>query len=71
MTETAVVTRVSSTVEAQLIAGMLKANEISAIVSTDDAGGTEPQLQISDGVRVLVPTHDLARARALVDESNS
>ncbi len=70
MTETAVVARVSSRVEAQLLAGMLEANGISTIVSTDDAGGTEPQLQVTDGVRVLVATEDLARARALVEESN-
>jgi lysophospholipid acyltransferase (LPLAT)-like uncharacterized protein len=69
MTKTAVAAVVSSTVEAQLIAGMLEAHGIWAIVSADDAGGQEPQWQLTDGVRVLVATDDLDGARRLISEA--
>ena len=70
MSKTAVAARVSSTVEAQLIVGMLDANGISAAVSADDAGGMEPQLQLTDGVRVLVSNDDLAKAQELIANSD-
>ena len=62
------VARVGSTVEAQLMAGMLEAHGIRAIVSADDAGGLEPQLQAA-GVRVLVANDDASEARALLEET--
>jgi hypothetical protein len=58
-----------SRAEAYLIAGLLEANGIAAIVSTDDAGGQEPQWQLTEGVRVLVATDDLARAQALISKT--
>jgi hypothetical protein len=58
----------SSTVEAQIIVGLLEANGINAVVSADDAGGMEPQWQLTDGVRVLVQPEDLDRARELIGE---
>jgi hypothetical protein len=61
--------RVISTVEAQLIAGMLRSNGIEALVATDDVGGLEPQLQLTGGVRVLVPTDELSAAQALIAEA--
>ena len=54
-----------SRIEAELIAGMLRSNGVWAIVSADDAGGLEPQLQIQ-GVRVLVTPADEAAARRLL-----
>jgi hypothetical protein len=60
-----------SRVEAQLIAGLLEANGILAIVSTDDAGGQEPQWQLTEGVRVLVATDDLARAQVVISEASA
>jgi hypothetical protein len=62
--------RVGSTFEAQLIVGMLDAHGINAIVSADDAGGLEPQLQMTDGVRVLVAAEDLSAARELISEAD-
>ena len=64
-----VIARPPSTVEAQLIAGLLEANGIEARVSTDDAGGLEPQWQLTGGVRVLVAPEDAAAARELVAEA--
>jgi len=63
---TTVAAVVSSTVEAQLIVGMLAANGIQATVSADDAGGQEPQWQLTDGVRVIVSPEDLAEAQRLI-----
>jgi Putative prokaryotic signal transducing protein len=55
----------SSRIEAELLAGMLRSNGLTAAVSADDAGGLEPQLQIH-GVRVLVTRSDEAAARRLL-----
>jgi|SRR5215469_9136112 len=55
----------ASRIEAELIAGMLRSNGVFAVVSADDAGGLEPQLQIQ-GVRVLVAPSDETTARQLL-----
>ena len=60
---------VTTRTEAELIAGMLRNNDLRAVVSADDAGGQEPQLQ-AQGVRVLVPAADEAPARRLIDAAN-
>jgi Putative prokaryotic signal transducing protein len=60
---------VSSRTEAELIVGMLRNNDLEAAVSADDAGGTEPALQVQ-GVRVLVAPADEAAARQLLAEAN-
>ena len=56
---------VTSRIEAELIAGMLRNNDVKAVVSADDAGGQYPALQ-TQGVRVLVPPSDEAEARRLL-----
>jgi hypothetical protein len=56
---------VSSRIEAELIVGMLRNNGLRAVVSADDAGGLEPQLQLQ-GVRVLVTPSDEASVRRLL-----
>jgi Putative prokaryotic signal transducing protein len=58
----------SSRIEADLIVGMLRSNGVRAVVSADDAGGLEPQLQIR-GVRVLVTPSDQAAARQLLADT--
>ena len=55
---------VTSRTEAELIAGMLRNNDLTAAVSADDAGGHEPQLQVQ-GVRVLVAPSDEVTRRHL------
>jgi len=59
---------VGSRTEAELIVGMLRSNGLRAVVSADDAGGAEPQLQLQ-GVRVLVAAADEAEARQLLAEA--
>ncbi len=56
---------VTSRTEAELIAGMLRNNDLRAAVSADDAGGQYPALQ-TEGVRVLVAPSDEAAARRLL-----
>jgi len=64
------VARPPSTVEAQLIVGMLEANGIGARASADDAGGLEPQWQLTGGVRVLVAPDDAVEARRLITQTD-
>ena len=59
----------ASRIEADLIVGMLRSNGVRAILSADDAGGQEPQLQLQ-GVRVLVTPSDEAVARQLLAASD-
>jgi flagellar biosynthesis/type III secretory pathway M-ring protein FliF/YscJ len=59
---------VASRTEADLIVGLLESEGVAAVVSADDAGGQEPQLQLQ-GVRVLVPASDAARARRVLAEA--
>jgi hypothetical protein len=56
---------VASRIEAELIVGMLRSNGLRAVISADDAGGQEPQLQLQ-GVRVLVTPSDEVSARRLL-----
>jgi hypothetical protein len=62
---TVTVAVVSSRTEAELVAGLLRSNGLRAAVLADDAGGQDPQLQIS-GVRVLVDADDEAAARQVL-----
>jgi hypothetical protein len=68
---TVVVAVASSTTEARLIVGMLEANGIPARASADDAGGLEPQWQLTEGVRVLAAPEDADEARRLVAEADA
>ncbi len=61
------VASVTSSAEAELIAGLLRSNGLTAAVSADDAGGEEPALQLQ-GVRVLVAPADEATARRILAE---
>jgi hypothetical protein len=60
---------VHTRVEADLIAGLLGSNGVRAIVSADDAGGQDPQLQQVQGVRVLVAHSDETLARQVLAET--
>ena len=62
---TVTVAVVASRMEAELVVGLLRSHGFGAVVSADDAGGQEPQLQMQ-GVRVLVTPSDEAAARELL-----
>ncbi|MDT7575748.1 MAG: putative prokaryotic signal transducing protein [Pseudonocardiales bacterium] len=65
-----VVAVVNSQFEAELIVGLLQSNGLEAVVSADDAGGQEPQLQLQ-GVRVLVRAEDGAEARKILADAET
>lgn len=54
-----------SGVDAELARTALEAEDIAATVAADDAAGMHPHLWLS-GVRVLVPSTDAVRARAIL-----
>lgn len=56
---------VTSRAEADLIVGLLGSHGVRAVVTADDAGGQEPQLQLQ-GVEVRVAPGDEAAARELL-----
>ena len=56
---------VTTRIEAELIAGMLRSHGVRAAVLADDAGGQQPQWQL-EGVRVLVSADDEAVAREIL-----
>lgn len=55
----------------EILAGMarsaLESEAIQAIVSRDDCGGMEPQLNITGGVRLIVKEGDVQRADQVLD----
>ena len=59
----------SSRAEADLARGILEANGIDALVSSDDAGGMQPWFQQSHGVRLLVHHEHALRAAWLLEPS--
>ena len=69
MKQTATLAVVNSRVEAEMMVGMLRSHGLRALVSTDDAGGTEPALS-AQGVRVLIATDDAAEARRLIGDTS-
>ena len=58
---------VDSRSEADLIVGLLRSNGLRAGIWADDAGGTNPELQMG-GVRVVVDPENEADARQLLAE---
>jgi hypothetical protein len=72
MTESATVplTVVSSRTEAELLVGLLNSYGLTAVVSTDDADGQNPQFDLQ-GVRVLVAPSDEAEARRVLADVNN
>jgi hypothetical protein len=67
MSEFVVVKSFSNQPTAIVARAALEANGIKAVISSDDAGGMEPQLQLTRGVRLLVRSDDVTAARAVLD----
>ena len=59
---------VGSRTEADLIVGLLESEGLRAVVSADDAGGQEPQLQLQ-GVRVRVAASEADAARRVLADA--
>ena len=57
--------------EAQIAKSKLEALGIDAMVVKDDAGGMEPQLQITEGVKIYVREQDLVVAQEILEETTN
>ncbi len=55
--------------DAELAKGFLEDKGIDAVLETDDAGGANPGLAFTQGVRVLVKAEDARQAEVLFEES--
>jgi hypothetical protein len=53
--------------QAQIIKGVLEENLIEVFIQKDDCGGMEPQLQITEGIKVLVLSDQFKQAEELVE----
>ena len=54
--------------EAELDHSVLEANHIEAFISSDDAGGSRPELTFLRGAKLLVHPKDVQRAEELFQE---
>ena len=52
--------------EAEMAQQMLEDAGVHSFVSKDDAGGMEPQLQLTGGVRLIVSNSNVERAREIL-----
>lgn len=55
--------------DAQLARTKLESEGIQAFVASDDCGGTEPFLQLTNGVRLMVNEKDFDRSTQILAES--
>ncbi len=53
--------------DAEIAKGMLEENNIQAFIRKDDCGGMEPQLQITEGIKVLVNSNDKSEALSIIE----
>jgi hypothetical protein len=67
MSEEVVVKIFNNEIDAKMARDVLKDEGITAFVSKDDGGGTEPHLQRTRGVRLVVNTVDAERAHKILE----
>lgn len=60
--------RYPSEMDAIFARTLLESEGIEAMIMKDDAGGMEPQFQLTQGVRLMVRAEDLEKARDLIAE---
>jgi len=56
-----------SRIEAEIVVGLLKGEGIDTRVSADYGAGMHPQLQLTNGVRLLVAREDAFEAREILN----
>jgi len=62
----AVIKTFSNEMDAAMAQELLHASGIKSYISKDDAGGMEPYLQLTNGVRLIVSQGDAERAYAVI-----
>lgn len=68
------VARFTEVSEAEVAKGLLMANGIPCILSHDNVGGMEPQMNLGEGIRLMVPSNFAADAERLlkaVEDANT
>ncbi|MHB9111854.1 MAG: putative signal transducing protein [Thermoleophilia bacterium] len=60
--------RYPSEMDAIFARSVLESESIQSVIFKDDAGGMEPQFQLTQGVRLMIRAEDLERARELIGE---
>ena len=60
------VATVTSRSEAEVVAGVLESSEIFNVIDADDAGQTNPELDLTQFVRILVREEDETKAREVL-----
>ncbi|MFA5802950.1 MAG: DUF2007 domain-containing protein [Thermoleophilia bacterium] len=60
--------RYFSEMDAGTAKSFLECEGIPVMILSDDAGGMEPQFQLTQGVRLMVRREDLEKAHELLDE---
>jgi hypothetical protein len=56
--------------EAAMAQQMLEDSGVRAFIFKDDAGGMEPHMQLTGGVRLLVSRTDSNRAREILEQTS-
>jgi len=67
---TAVAKTFANEFEAERAKGILEENGVEGFVQRDDAGGMEPPLQLTEGVKLIVLEEDLQRAKEILEAYN-
>ena len=67
MSEEVVLKIFNNEMDAKMARDVLNDEGITAIVLKDDAGGMEPQIQRTPGVRLVVNPDDAKRARKILE----
>lgn len=65
--EPVVIKTFSNEVDAEMAQQLLEDSGVRAFVFKDDAGGMEPQLQLTGGVRLVASRADAERAREILE----
>ena len=53
-----------------MVRGFLEARGIEAAIASDDCGATDPSLQVSNQVQLVVGSADVEQARELMDRAD-
>jgi len=66
--EPVVINTYDNEAEAEMAKQFLQGSGLRSFISKDDAGGMEPHLQLTGGVRLLVARVDAERAREILTQ---
>lgn len=66
--EVTILKNYSSEIEAGIAQQILMENGVRSFIFKDDAGGMEPHLQLTSGVRLLIDCLDTERANEILEE---